>query len=331
MKAAAARVQVDRDSGTAEALWRNSVQRKINPKFLYSESLGTLWTVIPEPFSTTQPSQSAPAETFCQRVEQEMKRLHTDQIVIFVHGFDTSVQGNAETLAAIWHYSGRRFVPIQYEWPSDVRILDYTVDKQNAARSVRSLRLLLDLLSQRTSARRINLLGHSAGTPVVVQALHELRLIGSGLGPEALHSRYHIGSVVLAAPDMDTVEYLNAMMDGLLDLTTRVTIYMSSGDLALRLSRWLFGETRLGFIDTSKIDAGEAQWLASIPNATAVDVEEAMEKYPDFLGHGYFYRNPIVANDIFRVLLDDASPADRGLVHNPKKPSMWEFSHAVGH
>ena len=325
VKAATGSVEIDQGAKTPFDLWRHSLDGQgISPKLSDLDPIADLWGVFPTRSATTNPDRSPGTRSFGELINQRLDATGAEDLVVFVHGYNADLADNAGILAALWHYSGRKFVPIAYEWPSEVRLIAYAIDKQNAARSTRSLRLLLETLARQTKAKRIHILAHSAGSALVVSALQQLRLREYDRSAVDAHAYCRLGNVVLAAPDVDTAEYLNTVMDGMLDLPERLTIYMSSQDLALRLSRFVFGDNRLGYISSKHAYSAESAWLTKLADSNAIDVAPALKRYPqDWIGHSYYYRNPIVSQDVIRALLTDESPENRGLKLSQETPGIW--------
>jgi esterase/lipase superfamily enzyme len=101
--------------------------------------------------------------------------------------------------------------------------------------------------------------------------------------------------LVLAAPDIDadTFRELSKMLKR---LSTRVTLYESSNDKALRASKTLHGNPR----------AGEP--LLIIPGLDTID---ASAVDTDFLGHSYFGDSWPLLSDIHAILTKDDPPGRR--------------------
>ena len=100
-------------------------------------------------------------------------------------------------------------------WPATPEVLAYVSDLETTALSSRNLRIFLQYLAERTNARQINVIGYSAGTRVVLQALSQLSLLNHG-NPRAADLR--IGQVVLIGSDVGRAAFAAALADGLLDM-----------------------------------------------------------------------------------------------------------------
>ncbi len=255
-------------------------------------------------------------------INRELAKSVSKQITIYVHGYNTQFIKNTELAAEISHFKARDGAVISFDWPSEGRLSGYLIDKGNAIYSTRHFRNMVKILADETDAQQINILAHSAGNPIVVNALRELRLADRGLSPEELQQKYKISSVALAAPDMDLQTFVNAVFDRFHDTTHRVAVYTSQKDKALQLSSFLFDATRLGKAST-ETTTWEDEVLSSESTIQMIDVTSTNKLDRDPLGHSYFHRNPIISRDI-DSFMRGVPPLERDLVREPDS-QFWTF------
>lgn len=258
----------------------------------------------------------APANEFVAAIEDVLNDSRRKEITIYVHGFNTRFVGNLEITGEFWHYMTRDGVVMSFDWPSKGDLFSYQVDKANAEFAVRQFRRLLEFLAENTSAERINIIAHSAGNPIVVEALRQLSLMHYDLPDAEARKRTRIGRVVLAAPDMDLDAAVSAGIDGSGRVTQGMAVYASSVDKALSFSGSIFGDVRLGrsigkLTDEERdaLIANKGQWI---------DATNAQRRASSFLGHSYYHQNPWVSSDVMLFLRLGAPPEDRGLVRDLK-------------
>ena len=101
-------------------------------------------------------------------------------------------------------------------------------------------------LARETQARRIHVLGYSAGTRVVIETLGQLSLIHQGDDAATIREQLRLGHVILTGSDVDPALLGGYIVDGLLDLQDRLAIYVSEVDKALGFAGWLYERPRLG-------------------------------------------------------------------------------------
>jgi len=319
------RVQIGSDDLTSEALHELSRQehrrKKTYVSLIDTQDIGPLSTTQPPNHST---EDDPPADTIiAEIINDRLADAEHPDIYIFIHGYNTRFDRNVELAAEILHFMGRNGVVISYGWPSHDALLGYGADKANAAWSVRHFRFLIEYLATHTTADRINLIGHSAGCPIIVNALTQIRLKNHTLSADEAHRMTRIGSVLLAAPDMDLLEFINCQRDGFTDLAEMVGIYMSRQDRALGMSAWVYGYARLGrALDSMRPDQRDE--LFSNPEMWTVDVTKAQTIASSFLGHSYFHRNAWISADMIMFIHHNLPPPGRGLTRK-EGDFAWQF------
>lgn len=257
-----------------------------------------------------------------QALNKQLDRSENRNVCIFVHGYNTNFIENTLLAAEIFHYAGRQGAMISFEWPSESNVLGYLADKGNATFSTRHFRGLISNLAKECEIDSVTIIAHSAGTPIVVNALRELRLLEHDLAADEVREKYRIGRVVLAAPDMDLMEFVNAIHDRFFELAQGIAVYASPDDKALGLSQVLYDEKRLGRT-VGKLEDWEKGVLLAADNIEMVDASRAEKPYDNFLGHSYFHRDPWVSSDIGSFILG-RSPSVRELIREPEDV-FWKF------
>ncbi len=257
-----------------------------------------------------------------QTLNRQLDNSDHRNVCIFVHGYNTSFIENTLLAAEIFHYTGRQGAMISFEWPSESNVLGYIADKGNATFSTRHFRGLIVNLAKECNLDSVTIIAHSAGSPIVVNALRELRLLEHNLSADEVREKYRIDRVVLAAPDMDLMEFVNAIHDRFFELARGIAVYASPKDRALEFSQLLHDEKRLGR-SVGKLEDWEKDVLKATDNIEMVDASRAEKAYGNFLGHSYFHRDPWVSSDIGSFILG-RSPASRELVRDPQEV-FWSF------
>lgn len=245
------------------------------------------------------------------------------RILIYVHGYNTQLITNTELAAEFHHFRGRKGAVVSFEWPSAGSLLGYSEDKNAANQSVRLFRGMLALLANCSDAKQIDIIAHSAGNPIVVNALRELRLAESVLSPDQLRQKYRINRVILAAPDMDLVVFINAVFDRFYEITDGVAVYASPKDKALRFSTMIFKDSRLGR-SIGELRDWEQQAIMEVETIEMIDVSNPESIFAKGAGHSYFHQDPWVSTDI-GFFINKITPASRGLVRKEGEV-FWEFS-----
>jgi esterase/lipase superfamily enzyme len=178
-----------------------------------------------------------------------------------------------------------------FSWPSNGDATDYVPDLADLEWSVSFLADLLERLSMSFGPSNLHVLSHSLGARGAMLALERLR--------EDCANRPVIGRWVLLAPDIDSQIFVDSI-SRLEPMADSLTLYASSTDTPLKVSRRLHGSPRLG-------EAGEL--LTVLEGMETIDVTPA-GRY-QILGHEYFFFHPRVAADLALLLTSGKSAAER--------------------
>jgi esterase/lipase superfamily enzyme len=317
----------DVDMGDGDIDWeearRVSLLKDRSEKYPLSvtgvDEIGVLRATV-TPFDQA-PEQDA-AAPFAELVNAKLRTSNRQDIYIYVHGYKVVFENPILVGSELWHFLGYDGALIAYAWPSTPSRLAYASDAETAAVTTRNLRLLIEYLARDTQARRIHIIGYSAGTRVVLGALAQLALLNTsdgttGRGPD-------IGRVVLVGSDYDRDLFGNYLSDGLLSIVDDLTVYMSPTDKALGISRWLFARDRLGqSFQDEDVGTATKSYFEQNQALQLIDVSDAPSSAAGN-GHAYFRGSPWVSSDILMSLYWDLSPSERGLERAPGSV-IWQF------
>ena len=182
-------------------------------------------------------------------------------ILVFVHGYNTSLGGAVLRLTQFVHDTGYKGIPILFSWASLGKPHGYVYDLNSALQSRDQLEALAHILRD-TDTNQFDILAHSMGNLVTIEAMRNLVRIPD---PDA-ESR--LRNVILAHPDVD-FDLFEAQFKSFHDkLKEQFTVLVSTDDRALGLSRRIAGgisragaakpkrleELGLNVIDLSEVD-----------------------------------------------------------------------------
>ena len=143
--------------------------------------------------------RQAAVEVFRKVMLQQLALTPRKEVFIFVHGYHNDFDDAAFAMAELWHFLGRIGVPIVYTWPAGhPGLLSYTYDRESSEFTVYHLRQVLEFIAGFPEVEKINIIGHSRGTDVVVSAVRELSIKAraQGLSPRKV---YKLHNLMLAA------------------------------------------------------------------------------------------------------------------------------------
>lgn len=224
---------------------------------------------------------------------------------VFIHGFKTSFDDAAYRTAQLAYDLNFEGVPIMYSWPSKDDLRAYRDDRKTADWSWRHLQYFVERVARESGALRIHLIAHSMGNELLVNALD-----GLGRQPEI---KPLFDNVVMAAPDVDAKRFTERNWPGIRDAAKRFTLYASSDDWALRVSRELNRFVRLG-------EAGGT--LVVVPGLDTVD---ASGIDTNELGHSYYHCKKLM-DDLQLLMAKGWAPLERKLRDRRKgELAYWSF------
>ena len=228
-------------------------------------------------------------ETFLARVSEAVAASAAKDAFLFVHGYNVTFEDAARRtgqFAFDLHFVG---APILYSWPANGRVFDYAADEANAIWTAPHLERFLALIAARSGAERIHVIAHSMGNRAVCDALKTLSYRKPSTAGLLLQH------LVLAAPDIDA-DTFRELAAAIKAMSGRVTLYESSKDKALLLSKRLHQNPR----------AGEPLLIVA-----DVDTIDASEMHTDFLAHSYFSESWPLLSDIHTLISTDTPPSGR--------------------
>jgi esterase/lipase superfamily enzyme len=265
------------------------------------------------------------------------------EVVLFVHGYHTSFEQAALTMGELCHFLGRDLVCGMFTWPAGGRrgiLFGYAVDRESSEYAVEDLLKTIRIIGQTPGVERIHLIAHSRGTDTLASALAELSVEAYAL-QSSPDREFHIGNVVLVAPDLDGDVALTKIFKvfsdpdlpfggkadpgALIPSATglKVTLYVSPDDKALATANWLMGSiARLGRIDATMLNADQ---IAEIAALGAIDIIQVRGR-TDFFGHGYLASNPQVSSDIIAMLRYGLRPNEPGRPLEHVTGSFWQVA-----
>lgn len=296
---------------------------------------GESWRTIP--ISDPRYADLADEETAARLREPEeafVRALHDrlgdgKRVLLYVPGFNTTFKDPVRYVGEFAFYLHGDVVPVAFSWPARDLPIGYSKQLTTARVSTRALRELILLLSAEPSVTRIDILSFSSGAPMVTDALHEIRLMHSGLSGQELRDRVKIGSVIYAGADEDVDRFRNMYLDGFADLPERITLYSSRRDLGLVLSQLLVrGSPRLGRLSRDLPGGRAGAFTPGAGNTHVIDVGYAQGRAGNgglFL-HGYWFGNAWVSSDVIAQVRGGLDPSQRGLVElDGRQAGVWGF------
>jgi esterase/lipase superfamily enzyme len=234
-----------------------------------------------------------------------------DHAIVFVHGYNTSFDNALYRTAQIAYdleFDGAAFL---YSWPSGGGVASYTYDRESAQASEPYLRQFLEMVVKETGAKSVSIIAHSMGNQPVMDVLRDMK--------SAAPPGVTISQVILAAPDVDADNFTN-LAQAIKGFAKGVTLYASSNDRALLVSRNFWGNYRAGDVPTGG--------PLVLPGIDTIDVTDASTDAFAINHSGYAQNNKLL-QDIGKLVLNGLRPPDLRLPNLKKvatdKGDYWRY------
>lgn len=115
-----------------------------------------------------QARQMALADEFRKELNSRLALTPHKEAYVFVHGFNNDFDDSVIVMAEMWHFLGRRGVPIAYSWPAGAgtSFRGYNEDYESSEFTVYHFKRFLNALSTYPELKKIHVIAHSRGTNV---------------------------------------------------------------------------------------------------------------------------------------------------------------------
>ena len=268
-------------------------------------------------------------DTLIAIINRKLAASDYKDINIYVHGFKNRFESPVLISSELWHFMGYEGLFLPFSWATNFnKLTKYFSDIETAVHSGRNLRVFIEFLAKNTDVEHINVIGKSAGGRVVVTAFGEMAQRTDEMTDEEIKARWKIGNLILIGSDYDRGILSNYLLDGLMAVVDRFTIYTSQKDKAMMLPRLIFRKNAIGETINGEIDDRDQiiiDYLKKFKNRfQMIDVTNG-DKATNGNGHDYFRKSPWVSSDLLLLLRTSVSAEQRGLVQDSSW-GYWGFS-----
>ncbi len=215
-----------------------------------------------------------------------------DHAFVFVHGYNTSFDFALYRAAQITndlHFDGAPFV---YSWPSGGAVTTYGWDRESAEGARDYLRQFLDMVVKDTGAKSISLIAHSMGNIALMDVLRDM----NAARPQGVV----ISQIIFAAPDVSVDDFAK-LAKSINGLASGATLYASSNDRALQISRGIWRSYRAGDVPPTGPMLAEG--------VDTIDVTAASTDVFDLNHSGYAQNNDLL-NDVGALIEKGIHPPE---------------------
>ncbi|MBP1777682.1 MAG: hypothetical protein H6Q86_3692 [candidate division NC10 bacterium] len=200
-------------------------------------------------------------EQFVTELRAQVEASPYRSLLIVVHGFRDAYPSALRKTAFLAHVLDIDTPVLLFDWPGDQgsSLRGYRRAREVARASGAELAAALDLVIHEVRPGRIWLMANSMGGQVVVDAFHLLYR-----DADFSDAPTEIENVVLTAADVDHAEFNSQFKEEIKALADNVTVYVSSNDRALLVSRLINRGLRLGESTLDPSNPSQIQQAASL-------------------------------------------------------------------
>ncbi len=268
-------------------------------------------------------------DEFLSELRRQLERTPNRALIININGFRERFPSALRKTAFLAHVLDVNAPILVFDWPGDQgsNPFGYRRAQGIARESGAELAALLQLITTELAPDRLSVIANSMGGEVVVEAFARLAAYAEFANRAPL-----ISHVVLTAPDVSHAEFGARFETYFRRLADNMTVYVSSNDRALLMSRILNRERRLGEStahpemlaqldsDSAALEAATDQGLEALkvyemldpddPDITLVDLTP-VNRTRNF--HNFSLETPEYFDDLFLRLAGDERPRTRAL------------------
>jgi esterase/lipase superfamily enzyme len=216
------------------------------------------------------------------------------KLLIWVHGFYTTLTDAVLHLAQFVEDTGFDGVPLLFSWASAGRLTGYVYDINSALIARDAISEVASTLG-RSSFDSIDIVAHSMGNFLAMEAIR------GGSQQNVYDSTGKLANIILAAPDID-YDLFAAQVRSIPPEKRRFFVLISDDDQALRLSGFLARRPRVGNVDADQltqlgvnvIDLSQVRDKSSTHHSKFSDAPEVVQLLGTRIlaGDNYAFSNP---------------------------------------
>jgi esterase/lipase superfamily enzyme len=263
-------------------------------------------------------------DNFVEDLREVVGKSPWRSLLVVVHGFREAFPSALRKTAFLGHVLDMNSPVLLFDWPGNqgTSISGYRRAHDVAVQSGSELAAALELIIREVEPDRLWVVANSMGAQVVADAFSHLYE-----NADLADAETEIEDVILTAPDVDTDEFNERFKQEITALTSNLTVYVSSNDRALLMSRIINRGRRKG---ESMLDPDMLE--------EAIRVSELMEPDSDLITlvdvtpvnrtrnfHNFSLETPEFFDDLYLRLINPVTPNSRLLyrIETPDGEVFW--------
>jgi esterase/lipase superfamily enzyme len=263
-------------------------------------------------------------EPFVEQVRDLVEASPYKSLLVIVHGYREAFSSALRKTAFFGHILDVDSPVLLFDWPGNQggTLQGYRRARRVAEASGADLARTLELIIRQIQPERLWLVANSMGAQVVVDAFSDLHARA-----DFADEQTEIEDVILTAPDVDHEEFDDKFKQEINDLAKNLTVYVSSNDRALVLSRLVNRAQRRGESTLTPDQLEEAIRVSELidPDSDLVTLVDVTPVNRTRNFHNFSLETPEFFDDLFLRLTNQNTPPSRRLyqVKTPDGSVYW--------
>ncbi|WP_168206456.1 alpha/beta hydrolase [Labrenzia sp. PHM005] len=252
-------------------------------------------------FAIVDPTVFSGSKPFVNRLSRELRSRPpaNRDVLLFVHGFNTTLTEAVLRAAQFAHDSGFTGVPVVFSWASRGSNFDYVYDL-NSVLIARDKLIEAGLLILEASPSGVDFVAHSMGNFLTMEVMRQASLQGR------FNASRKFRDIILASPDID-VNLFETQLKGIPRSQRNFYVLISANDKALGISKFLAGDVprvgdadpeRLADLGVTVVDLSEVKDTSSIHHSKFADVPEVVQLIGRHLESGSHFETSTTASNV---------------------------------
>ena len=249
-------------------------------------------------------------EEFVAQVKELVEASPHRSLLVVVHGYKEAFPSALRKTSFLGHVLDINSPILLFDWPGNqgTSLRGYRRARKVAIESGADLAKALELIVREIDPKKLWVIGNSMGGEVIVNAFSHLYQ-----NPEFADTGFEFEDVVLTAPDVSHEEFDKQFKEEITSMTRNLTVYVSSNDRALVMSRIVNRDARRGESTLSPDMLDEANSVSALiePGEDLIDLVDVTPVNRTRNFHNFSLETPEFFDDLYLRLTNDKTPDSR--------------------
>ena len=249
-------------------------------------------------------------EELVAQVKELVEASPHRSLLVVVHGYKEAFPSALRKTAFLGHVLDINSPILLFDWPGNqgTSLRGYRRARKVAIESGADLAKALELIVREIDPKKLWIIGNSMGGEVIVNAFSHLYQ-----NPEFADTGFEFEDVVLTAPDVSHEEFDKQFKEDIASMTRNLTVYVSSNDRALVMSRIVNRDARRGESTLSPDMLDEANRVSALiePGEDLIDLVDVTPVNRTRNFHNFSLETPEFFDDLYLRLTNDKTPDSR--------------------